>query len=63
MVVSNLTSSKYCDIGENHLNWTHWRPNCRLWQKENVIIDAFTMVHQSSYRYIYAVMNNLKLSS
>jgi len=36
MVVSNLTSSKYCDIGENRLNWTHLRPNSRLSRKQNV---------------------------
>jgi len=52
MLVSNLTSSKYCDIGENYFN-------SRLSQKQNVIIDAFTMVHQSSYRHVQAVMDNL----
>jgi len=57
MVVSNLTSSKYWDIGENCLNWTHLRPNSRLSQKQNASIDAFTMVHQSSHRHIQAVMN------
>jgi len=30
MVISGLTSSKYRDIGENYLNWTHLRPNRRL---------------------------------
>jgi len=35
MVVSSLTSSKYWDIGENHLNWTHLRHNSRLSQKQN----------------------------
>jgi len=53
-------SSKYCDIGENNLNWTHLRTNSRLSQKQNEIIDAFTMVNQSSYRHIQAVINNLK---
>jgi len=54
-------SSKYWDIGENYLHWTHFWPNSRLSQKQNVIIDAFTMVQQSSYRHIQAVMNNLHL--
>ena len=60
MVVCNLTESKYWDIGENYLNWTHLRPNNILSQKQNEFIDAFTMVHQSSYCHIQAVMNNLK---
>jgi len=46
---------------ENYLTWTNLRPNSRLSQKQNVIIDAFTMVNQSSYRYIKAIMNNLQL--
>jgi len=29
--------------------------------ERNVLIDAFTMLHQSSYRHIQAVMNNLQL--
>jgi len=33
-VVSCLTSSRYWDIGENYLNWTHLRPNSRLSQKQ-----------------------------
>jgi len=42
MVVSILTSSEYCDIGENHLNWTHFRPNSKLLQKQSEFIDVFT---------------------
>ena len=60
MDVSSLTSSKYWDIGENHLNWTHLRPNSRLSQKQNEFTDAFTMVHEVSDRHIQLVMNNLK---
>jgi len=37
------------------------RSNSRLSQKQNVIIDAFTMMHRSSYRHNQAVMNNLQL--
>jgi len=32
-------------------------------QKQNVIIVAFMMIHQTSYRHIHAVMNNLMLIS
>jgi len=60
MVVSSLTSSKYWNIGENHLNWTHLWPNSRLLQKHNEFIDVFKMVHQTSNCHIQAVMNNLK---
>ena len=38
MVISSLTSSKCWDIGENHLNWTHLRPNSRLSQNQNEFI-------------------------
>jgi len=31
MVVSRLTSSKYCDIDENHLNWTHLQQTRTRW--------------------------------
>jgi len=59
MVVSSLTSSKYWDIGENYINWTHLRPNSRLSHKQNKFSDVFTMV-QKTNRHIQAVMNNLK---
>jgi len=38
MVVSSLTSSKYGDICENHLHWTHLRPNRRLSRKHSEFI-------------------------
>jgi len=60
MVVSSLMSSKFWDIGENHRNWTHLRPNRRLSQKQNEFVDAFTMVHHTSNCYMQAVMNKLK---
>jgi len=57
MAVSSLTSFKYWDIGENHLNQTHLRLSSRLSQKQNIYIDVFTMVgvHQTSNRHIQAV--------
>ena len=61
MVVFSLTSSKFWDIGENHRNSTHLRPNSTLSQKQNEFIDAFTMVHQISDRRMQAIMNNLQL--
>ena len=48
-MVFNLTASKYWDIGENYLNWIYLRLNSRLSQKQDEFIDAFTVVHQSSY--------------
>ena len=60
MVVSSLTSSEYCDIGENYSNWTHLQHNSRLSQKQNVFSAVFTMVQQTSNRHIQEVMNNLK---
>ena len=60
MVVFSLTSSEFRDIGENHRNLTHLRPNSRLLRKKNEFINAFTMVHQISNRHMQAVTNNLK---
>jgi len=60
MVVTSLTSSEYWDTGENNLNWTDLRPNSQLLQKQNEWIDVFTMVYQTSNRYIQAIMNLLK---
>jgi len=60
MVVSSQTSSMYCDTVENHLDWTHLRPNSRLSLKQKEFIDVFTMVHQTSTRHMQAVMNILK---
>jgi len=62
MVLSSLTSSKYWDIGQNDLNWTHLRPNSRLSHKShklNEFCDVFTMVQKTSNRHIPAVINNL----
>ena len=59
MVVSNLTSSMYWDIGENYLSWTHLRPNSRLSQRQNEFIDVFTISHRTSNRHIQLVMKNL----
>ena len=42
MVVSSLTSSKWWDIVENHLNRAHLRPNSRLSQKQIEFIAVFT---------------------
>jgi len=38
----------------------HLGPNSGLSQKQNELIDGFTMVHQTSNCHIQAVMNNLK---
>jgi len=38
MVVFSLTLSKYWDIGKNHRNSTHLRPNSRLSQKKRNLL-------------------------
>jgi len=68
MVVSSLTSSKYWDIGENHLTEHiydqtanfHWSTTNSLMYlqymyKQNEFVDVLT----TSNRHIQAVMNNL----
>jgi len=49
--ISNpFNTTKYWDIGKNHLGWTHLRPTacCRLSQNQNEFIDVFTTVHKIS---------------
>jgi len=60
MVVSSLTSSKYCNIGEKSLKLNTLTTQQQTLLKQNEFIDVFTMVHQTSNNYIQAVMNNLK---
>jgi len=55
VLVFRLTSSKCWDVGENHLNWTHLRPNSRLSQKQK---NLLVYVHWYS-RLVTAISRQL----
>ena len=59
MAASSLMSSKYWDIGKNHLDWHLW-PNSRLSQKQKEFIDVFTTVHKTSNRHLQQLWLILK---
>jgi len=46
-----MTSSKYWDIVQNYLNWTHLRPNSRPSQKKNELSDVFTQARSQVLRF------------